>query len=296
MKKILHLAVTGLLVFIGYISSLLTQKQRVAFGRQIGNFMCIIGKSRVNIALENLQNAFPDKTNDWRRDVMKKSFQNLGIVLVEVAAFKSFKEKDFRNLINYRNPDLLPEFVSRGKGLILMSGHFGNWELLAYSIGLFTGIPITIIVKSQKNKYADKILNSFRTMSNNKVVSMHHSARVIVKTLLNKGVVALLADQSASEDKDIFVEFFGRPAATFETPAVLSLKFKTPIMMGFPVRDNNGNYNVDIIEIKSDDLNYDKEGIKILTERHVKALENAIRANPDHWVWQHRRWKHSIVN
>ena len=127
MKKILHLAVTGLLVFIGYISSLLTQKQRVAFGRQIGNFMCIIGKSRVNIALENLQNAFPDKTNDWRRDVMKKSFQNLGIVLVEVAAFKSFKEKDFRNLINYRNHDLLPEFVSRGKGLILISGHFGNF-------------------------------------------------------------------------------------------------------------------------------------------------------------------------
>ena len=293
MKVLLDLAATGLLIFIGFLSSLLTHKQRLKLGRLAGDIMRIISSKRRKIAFENLTNAFPEVSKEWRLNVMKKSFQNLGIVLAEVAAFKSFKEKDIRKMIRYDRPEFLSELISEGKGLIIMSGHFGNWELLAYSVGLFTGIPVTIIVKHQKNKFTDKILNSYRTMGNNKVVSMRKSARVVVKTILEKGVVALLADQRATKNKDIYVEFFGRPAATYETPAVLALKFKTPIAIGFPVRDENGVYNVEIQEIKHDDLEYNKESIRVLTERHVKMLEDAIRKNPDHWVWQHHRWKYT---
>jgi KDO2-lipid IV(A) lauroyltransferase len=188
---------------------------------------------------------------------------------------------------------MINELHSRGKGVILLSGHFGNWELLAYSAGLFSGLPALIIVKPQKNKVADDLLNSYRMQRGNSVISMYNAAFTIFKQLKKGGVVALLADQSATKDKDIYIDFFGIPAATYESPAELALKLDVPIVMGFAVRQSDGTYSVDLQEIKHDDLEHNKEGIEELTRRHVSALENAIRANPNHWAWQHRKWKHT---
>ena len=121
---------------------------------------------------------------------------------------------------------------------------------------------------------------------------MFNAARDIINTIQSKGAVAMLVDQSASPTKDVFVDFFGRPAVTYEAPASLALKFKIPIIYGFSVRQEDGTYLVEINELKYDDLKADKDGIKELTKRHVTALENAIRENPDHWVWLHKRWKY----
>ncbi len=285
--------VTAVLTIIGFVSYWLSVNNRQKLGRLIGSVMRHLSKKRREITLDNLRHAFPEKSPDGHIEIMKKSYHNLGIVLAEVSAANYFKEEDIRRIIRFKNVELINELHSRGKGLILMSGHFGNWELLAYSGGLYSGISITIIVKRQKNKYADKRLNEFRTSANNKIVPMYRSARVIVKTLLQKGVIALLADQSADKKSDLYIDFFGRPAPTYDTPAVLALKFDVPIVMGFAVRDKDGTYTVELKEIKHDDLTYGQEGIRILTERHTKALEDAVRKNPEMWVWQHRRWKHS---
>ena len=104
--------------------------------------------------------------------------------------------------------DLLTDTFAKGKGMLLLSGHFGNWEYLAYSAGLFTGIPVTIIIQPQKNKYADAIMNSYRTKSGNSVISMYSAARTIVKVLGSGGALALLADQSATEDERHFRRIF----------------------------------------------------------------------------------------
>jgi KDO2-lipid IV(A) lauroyltransferase len=229
---------------------------------------------------------------DLKENILKDSYRNLAITLVEMLTLKYLSDEDMREYMQYDNIDLLTVPYAKGKGLIMLSGHLGNWEFLAYSAGLFTGISVAIIVQPQKNKYADKIMNEYRTKSGNSVVSMYTAARKIVSVLSSGGALALLADQSATEDKDIFVDFFGRPAATYEAPANLSLKYGSPIVMGFPFRQNDGTYKVILKEVKSDDLHYSKEDIIELTKRHVKILEDMIRDNPGLWAWQHRKWKH----
>jgi len=175
---------------------------------------------------------------------------------------------------------------------VLFRSHFGNWELAAYAVGLYTKIPIKVIVKEQQNTIADKILNEYRSKAGNEVVFMNKAARKIIKALLDKECVAILADQRATKDKDVYVDFFGKPASTYEAPAALALKFKSPIIYGFAIRNADGSYTVEVKELRNDDLEDNSEGIKILTQRHVKALEDAIREHPELWTWQHNRWKY----
>jgi KDO2-lipid IV(A) lauroyltransferase len=212
---------------------------------------------------------------------------------MELLAFPKLTIDDFHKYIKYENFELVDEVRARGKGMILLSGHFGNWELIAFTIGLFSGISVTVIVKPQSNKYIDVILNKYRVLRGNHIVYMANAARAILNSLKNNDAVGLLVDQSADWEKDLFVDFFGMPAATYKAPASLSLKLKAPIIMGFPIRQPDYTYKIKLIELKTDDLDDSKESIRILTERHVKVLEDTIRQNPGLWSWQHKRWKHT---
>ena len=117
--------------------------------------------------------------------------------------------------------------------------------------------------------------------------------REVVRTLRERGIVAILADQSGPGG-GLFVDFFGRPAATYEGPAIFALKYGAPVLMGLGVRRADGGYDVRLEPIAVDDLSgATEENIRIFTERHVKVLEQGIRQHPGHWLWQHRRWKHS---
>jgi len=293
MKNTSDKLLTRLLLLIGWASSKMSMRNRTSFGRLLGNALRIISPRREQITIDNIRASFPNKSKQWAIKTAEASYKNLGITLAELLALKYLSDDEIKDYVNYDNAHLIKDMYNRGKGLILLSGHFGNWEFLAYSAGLFSKLPITVIVKPQKNKFADVILNQYRIKGGNKVISMYNAAREIVKTLGKGGIVALLADQSATKDKDIFVEFFGRPAATFESPAALALKYKVPIIIGFAVRNDDGRYNVKLSEINYDDLEYNKDGIAELTIRHVKILEDAIRKRPDLWAWQHRKWKHS---
>lgn len=292
MKNFIDFIVYILLRIFGFISCQLNIKSRAKFGMILGNLIRLLSKKRKLITFKHLKDAYPDKTDEWVNVTVKKCYANLGITFAEIMAFPVLNNEIIHKYIEYENIELINEVHSRGKGLILLSGHFGNWEYLAYSGGLFSGIPFTIIIKPQSNIFIDRIMNKYRTQAINKIVDMNKSARTIVKELLNGGAIALLADQSASPEKDIDIDFFGKPAATYESPAELALKFNVPIIIGFAVRQSDFTYKIKLEEIKHDDLKYDKQAVIELTKRHVNILENAIKNNPDHWAWQHRRWKH----
>ncbi|HYF02293.1 MAG TPA: lysophospholipid acyltransferase family protein [Patescibacteria group bacterium] len=284
--------ITTLLKSVGHLSRSLTISQRGSLGRFMGKVLKSASKKRYRITFNNIAQAFPEKHTQWHQETALKSYENLGITLVELLAFPDLNDEIVAKYIRYDNVELLEELHARGHGLLLLSGHYGNWELLAYSAGLFSRLPISIIVKPQQNRYADELLNRYRTQRGNRVIPMGQAARAIIQALKNGEAVALLADQSATSDKDIFVDFFGRPAATYEAPAALALRFKTPIVIGFAKRQEDGTYRVRLSEIPHEDLQNTPEGIRELTRRHVRALENAIRERPELWSWQHRRWKH----
>jgi KDO2-lipid IV(A) lauroyltransferase len=293
MKNFTDRITTYFLVLLAFISGLLNRKLRMEYGKLLGLAIFLISKKRREITYSNIKAAFPEMQKDELKRISFKSFQNLGITFAELFALKGLTENELEDYISFPGIDEIKEVFSREKGIILLSAHFGNWELMAYSFGFVSNIPTTIIVKPQKNKFADKYLNDIRTHHGNKIVSMHRSAFEIVKKVKSKEAVALLADQAAQKGKDIFVEFFGRKASTYEAPAQLALKFRVPIIMGFSIRQPDGRYIVETRELKFDHIDDSDEGIKELTKLHVKLLEDYIRKYPEQWVWQHRRWKHT---
>ncbi len=276
---------------LGKISATLSIRHRLRLGAVIGGVLRVLSKKRFQITIGNLQAAFPMMPIDWIQKTARSSYSNLGIVLAEILAFQFMKNEQLAELIEFENVELLNSSYERNKGMILLSGHFGNWELLAFSAGLKSGIPINIVVAPQHNPIANEYINEFRSRHNNRIVPMTNAARNIVHILQNNGVVAMLADQAANSSKNIFVDFFNRPASTYDAPAALALKFKFPLIIGFAVRQPTGKYLVRLEEVMYNDLEYSKAGIAELTKRHVEILEREIRKHPEQWSWQHKRWK-----
>ncbi len=295
MRKIRYFFETALVYFFIILSSVLTAKLRTIIGKYLGLLGLLIAKSRVQITADNLRKAFPNLDDSTLKQLVKKVFINTGITFFEILALGRLSDEEIKDYVRYKNIELIREVYNRGRGLILLSGHYGNWEFLAYSVNVYLDLPVLIIVKPFSNYFLDKVINRFRTRRGNSVVSMYESAFKVVKTLNEGGIVALLADQSATKDKDIYVPFFGREVATFDSPAFLALRYNVPIILGFAERIGN-HYQVELEELDFSDLTLSKEGIYELTLRYTRKLEEAIRRRPELWLWQHRRWKHLKEN
>lgn len=254
-------------------------------------------KKRRNIALENLRFAFPCMPEKQRRRIAKRSMQSLLLTYLEIMGMSKLTPQRLAKKVNVSDAiSLINDVYSRNKGIVLLSGHLGNWELMIHAVGIYTDIPISIVVKPQSNHRVDAYMSKIRQVSGNKTINMYHAARAIINVVKNKEVLALLVDQAATEDKDVFVDFFGRPASTFKVIAELCIRYDIPLVMGFSVRQNDGKYKIRVREINFQDIKNDSDAVLKLTQRHVKELESVIRKYPEQWTWMHRRWKHTPPN
>jgi len=279
-----------------WIILLLPLKSAQRLGYYLGTLGFYIAKRRRLIALENLFQAFPDKSDRERKLIARGAFQNYGITLSELLWFPNLTESMIKKLVNVCNLNLMIEKYREGKGLVMLSGHCGNWELLALAFGYLSKIPISIIVQTQNNHLVDEVINKHRSLFGNKVIPWGMAIREIIRTLESRGVVAVAPDQSGAKDS-IYVKFFGRVTATHQGPAVFALRVGTPLLIVLMNRLADGTYQARIQEVPVNDLNgYSEENVVKLTQRHVDILEDHIRQYPDHWLWMHRRWKHVREN
>lgn len=289
MKNYIEFIIFKFFVFIARIFPLeITQR----FAKFLGIFAYYFIPYRKKVALDNLRKSFPEKSEAQIKQILKMAYVNLFVTFFEFMCFPKLKIDDIKKLAKIENFNYVVEALEKGNGLILMSGHFGNWELSALVSGIEIGKPLHIIVKTQRNKLVDAEINKWRCWFGNKVIPMEKAFRESLKILSNGGIVALLADQSAPKES-IYVNFLGRPASTFAGPAVMSLKTKAPIVMGFAIREKNFKYRI-VFEKLDFDFNAGSDDQKVLelTQIHTSLLEKYIRLYPDHWLWFHRRWKH----
>ncbi len=248
---------------------------------------------RKSLTLMQLRSAFPEKSEEEICVIARGSYVNLITTIFELMWTPRLTDDIMAREIRILNPGLFHNVLRRGKGLILMSGHFGNWEWLSVGTAKIFGQPYTVVVHPIHNPSVDALVEYWRTMHGNRVVPMGVAIREIVRTLRERGVIAMIADQSGPSGA-YYVRFFGRHAATYEGPAVFALKTGAPIIMGFSVRQPDGSYELELEELPTQDLKgASEQNLHELTRRHVRALERAVRAHPDHWLWQHKRWKHA---
>lgn len=247
---------------------------------------------RKDVVFDNLKHAFPDYTSEQIKNIAYGSYKNFAITLVEILFLPWTTDSQIKNVMQFNHLDLVEKKEKEKHGVILLSAHFGNWEYLAISAGVQLNKKLSVIVKSQRNPFVNDWMNKARTRWTNTVIPLGASIRNVYSELLNKGIVALVADQRGPEDS-IKLEFFGRKTAVYTGPAILALKMNSPLIYGISVRQPDYSYKVEIIEISREDLPIEPEGkVKVLSERMLKYLEDVIRKHPEQWFWMHKRWKH----
>jgi len=245
------------------------------------------GRVRRATLMTNLHAAFPSMPEEEIRFLARRSVRNLATVFLEIPLLRHLDDARLHRAITFEGIELLTTDAHRG--LILLSGHYGNWELLALAAGSFSGVPVAIIVKDQ-NDFGH--IDRMRISRGNSVIRYANAARDAMTILLGGGCVALLADQSAAPP-DPTVTFFGLETCFFGTPARLALRFRPRVLTGFAVRNEAGGYHVVIEELAHDDLEDTPSGRVAFTQRYAAVLERAIRRHPDLWMWTHRRWKYT---
>ena len=201
-------------------------------------------------------------------------------------------KSDLVNAVECSNPELIVEKFNEGKGVILLSSHFGNWEFIAISVAIQIQLPFSVVVKPLRNTLVYEWMNKGRTKFGNEVVPLGISIRKTYQTLKEKKIVAMVADQRGPKE-GVKVDFFGKKVAVYTGPAALALKTGAPIICGIPIRENNFKYKVKLVEIPTNNLpDSEEEKILEISQRYTSYLEEVIREHPEQWLWMHKRWKY----
>ncbi|MBL7999973.1 MAG: lysophospholipid acyltransferase family protein, partial [Candidatus Kapabacteria bacterium] len=278
---------------LGYVVSLLPHSMLRGLAVCIGYLLRLLSLHRYDVSVDNIRKAFPAYTDTEVNTIAQGAYTSLSITFLELLSTPYRTDGYIVSRFNFKQPELIRRFLTEMQPLIFLSGHFGNWEWGAYAAGILFN-PLLIVIKNQRNTQADTILNSYRTRGGNRVVPMDKAAKDIISTIRSKGIVALLTDQAADPQKDIFVDFFSRPAVSFEAPASLALRYQVPVVCFYTIRRSDGTYDVEMEQIDHNDLQNNREGIATLVQRYVHSLEHYARLYPSLWSWQHKRWKYHL--
>jgi KDO2-lipid IV(A) lauroyltransferase len=209
--------------------------------------------------------------------------------MIEYGLFPKFKRKGLSRFVSLDGRENLQAIKEIGKGAVMVTGHFGSWELMGAFIA-DEGWPIDYLVGEQHNLKVNKLMNDHRTMFGIGLIELGVAARGVFKAVKAGRMVAMLSDQDAGSD-GVIVEFLGRPASTPKGPAAFALKTSASLACGFIVREGARQRIIIESPLRIELSNDKDEDIRRLTQAYTSMLEKYVRQYPDHWFWPHRRWK-----
>jgi KDO2-lipid IV(A) lauroyltransferase len=240
---------------------------------------------------DNLRHAFPRLTAAQRQLLARQMWEHLFLMVVEVAHTpRKIHETNWRDYITLVEARRLVGALLDDRPTVLVSGHYGNFELSSYLLGLL-GFPSHSIARPLDNRYLDRFVNRFRASSGQYIFPKDGSGQAIDALLARGGTLALLADQHAGP-KGCWVEFFGRPASTHKAIALFSLGNDAPLVVCFCRRQGRPLHHLLGAQALADPR-HDTElaSVPALTHWYTRALEEIIRAAPEQYWWLHRRWR-----
>ena len=247
---------------------------------------------RGKVVDENLQTAFPELTADERRGIAWQMWRHLILMLAEISQTpRKVHETNWKQHSHIVNQELFVRTLLAGRPLVLISGHFGNFELGGYLLGLF-GFPTYTVARKLDNGHLDHWVNDFRGRTGQFMLPKQGSGGEIQKLLERRGILTLLGDQHAGQ-KQCWVDFFGRPASTHKAVAVFSLSNAAPTRVSYARRLGKPlHYEVGPAAIcDPQDPDFEFGSVPLLAQWYTTHLENLIRQSPGQYWWLHRRWK-----
>ncbi len=219
------------------------------------------------------------------KDIVKKVYQNFGLLLIETLLLrKMLRRRDIDRLVKLENMHFFSEALKGGRGGVLVVAHLGNWELGGVAVSR-QGYPLSSIARPMDNFLLNRHLDNLRTKQKQVIIAKYNASARMAEELKSNRLLALLVDQHAGS-RGLWINFFGRPASTVKSPAILALRYKSPIIPLKVFRDN-GIHRL----VATEPIYPDQHDVESLTVAYSKRMELFIKEHPEQWFWLHKRWK-----
>ena len=268
------------------------QALRIFIGRGLGRLFYRVGFRKKTI-LAHLGFAFPELDETEREVLVRKVYRHLGLLAVELLKMPTLSHQEVEELCSFKGVEHLRSALARGKGVLILAAHSGNWELgLAATEGL--EMQTRTVVKEIKGAMGDYAMTRLRAAHGVQTIPRRNAIRRIVQTLRQGEVIGLVLDQNMTADEGIFVNFFGHAACTMPALAVLAQRCQAAVVpVDFRRDDDLIHHQVSFHpEIEWQDVSDKRdENVRHNTQRYTQALEYMICSHPDQWIWLHRRWR-----
>ncbi len=258
-------------------------------GEWMGLFFSVILSSRTRLAMANMAIAFPSMNEADRANAVRKMWKNIGRTAVEFIRVGDITHENFNDYFVIDGRENLDAAMKKGKGLILVTLHFTNWEMCAVGTAHLVGEGAAI-ARPMKNPYAEKWIQKKRADSGVPIILHRQAVRASLRILKDKKTLGVLVDQNLYTG-GVFVDFFGRPAATTPLPALLNERTEAPVLLTYCLRDGNKFRVIYEPMLKFSDNGTAEERLLKNTEKISHELERVIKTRPENWFWIHNRWK-----
>lgn len=281
-----YAAALPLLALVGVLPH--TANRRL--GAALGTLAFHLDRRRRRIADDNLRHAFPERSAAERRALLRACFRHFGSVFLD--ALSSLREElaDLCERTTVVGLEHLLAAEARGKGVIVLGAHLGNWEIVPPTVVRAVG-PIAAVGRPPDNPHLAKVVERLRTRFGNRALGKRGAVRDMFRELKSGGRVGLLLDQRVRAEEAIAVPFFGRAAWTSPIVARLAAKTGAAVVPVFGEPLPRGRYRVEFLPaLVADGVESDQATLDF-TRRCLEIAERAIRAAPEQWLWLHDRWK-----
>ena len=278
-----------LLPFHGLVRALPHPASR-PLGAALGALAHLVDRRRRRIASGNLAHAFPETSAAERARLAAACFRHFGASFIDTLSALRFDQIELCRRTTIGGLEHLVAAVERGRGVIALGSHFGNWEIVPATIARAV-CPIASVGRPPDNPHVARIVDELRTRFGNRALEKRGAVREMFRILRSGGTLGLLLDQRVRADEAIAVPFFGRPAWTSPIVARLAQKTGAAVVPVFGDHLPGGRYRVDFHPalVAGDDPSDD--ATLAFTARCVGVCEATIRAAPERWLWLHDRWK-----
>ena len=277
---------------IDLIARVVSLKTAHHIGDLIGDLFYFIIRTRKQVALTNLKQTFSgEKSEKELKQILRNNYRHFGRVLMEFARMPLFNRNNVLQQIPIHNIEYIEELINQQNGVLILTGHFGNWEYLAAALANI-GPQLYCVFKQQKNLAVDNIIKQLRIDIGLLPLKVKGGAASgVIRALKQKEMALIVIDQDAGK-KGKFIDFLGRPASTTDGAAAIAIRYNIPVILAFGIRGKNGLIKVFLHKfLDVNKLSDNEEGRIQFLKEYNKILEKYIRKYPEQWFWLHRRWK-----
>jgi KDO2-lipid IV(A) lauroyltransferase len=259
-------------------------------GEVFGLMFYLVDRVHRRIALANLQAAFPKRSDRECRAIARSMFQHFGRLLLELLKYASLPAGEQLRLVEWEGEERVRLALAQGKGILFCTGHFGFWEQQALAHALKFE-PMAVMARPLDNPKLHDLLERLRTSNGNAVVYRRGAVRKALRLLAEGRSVGILIDQHMTSADAVYVDFFGRPAATTSTLAALAMRTGAPVIPLFAFPLPGGRYRMIYEHPVEPPPSDSPDAVREFTQRCTDVLEMHVRRHPELWLWMHRRWR-----